>query len=205
MEILPRSVEPATPPTLCSQGPRQMLIEAYILAHMRRHFDGQVHMPSIRDYRWNAAVADSDIQIELLDVWNPDKAGQRPAVLIRGNDETSQVVGIGNTLQSPGDLQVYGRYIDHVHGSLTVFCLSTEAGEAGILAHEVYQELKHFGPRIRGQLGLLRWVHTQKGRVQQIKEAKDHYGAPLTFAYGYEEIWTLRQHTPRISSIVLTT
>ena len=208
MEVQPQLVDsPPSPTSICSQGPRQVLIETFIQQHIRNHFSGSrvVEAPSIRSYKWRNTVAASDLLIELLDVWTPEAAGQRPAVLIRANDESSQRISIGDAHHSPGDLTAFGRYSDLVLGSVTVFCLSTQGGEAGVLAGEVWRELKFFAPIIRAQLGLLRFVSTQKGRIMKVKEAKDHWGVPLTFAYGFEEIWTLRQQTPKITSIELST
>lgn len=196
------------PSALCSLGPRPLLIQGFLLQHLRRHFaqPSTIEHANLRDYLWRAQLSDRDrasLMIESVTRWDPNIAGVRPAILLRRNDWQQQRLGIGDKMMTSSRTDGWDRYSVMMAGSHTIFCLAREAGEVETLAYELLLELQAFAQLIRERLNLLRFGVVQLGRPQRIVESRSHFGVPLTVGYVHTQDWTIRKHTPVIGSIEL--
>jgi hypothetical protein len=151
-----------------------------------------------------ASDTTTGILIEDALVWRPELTGKRPAIIIKRNDWSSIKIGtFGNVsgLTSDGNRQ----YTKHWKGSHTCFCLAVEGAEAELLGAEVYRYFLHFGQAIRETFALSMFELLQVGAPARVEEAKDHYAVPVSVGYGWEETWVLRQTTPTIKAVSLST
>jgi len=206
MMLTPPQVVYPEASSLCSLGMRPHLMTGFLRQHMIDHFSqpAQIEHPNLREYLWRTGLSASKISIESLTQWRPQDAGSRPAILIRRNSWQVHRMGIGDTMQSPEDHQVFGRYSTIMQGSHTLFCLSREPGECETLAAETYRELLGFSQVIRSQLNLLRFVILEIDQLLPVAEAKEHFGIAITVAYAHNESWTVRKHTPILRTLDLS-
>jgi hypothetical protein len=68
---------------------------------------------------------------------------------------------------------------------------------------EVIRFLQHFGPWIRDQMNLMRFMISGVGGVSEVQEVVQGYAVPVTVAYVAEESWALQPAAPRLKRIVL--
>jgi hypothetical protein len=101
---------------------------------------------------------------------------------------------------------VYGpsSFATYLEGSHTLFAVSTEGAEAEILAAEVYRELIQFGPIMRRELELHRFLVVSVGSLFEIEEAHETFAVPITVGYALEERWKLVPHAPFLKRIKLS-
>lgn len=200
-----------TPSALCSLGPRPIVMTGYLIQVLRQHFADPNniedqhfrHPPGGRDYVWRQGN-DSGIVIESATRWDPEKTGQRPAILVKRNEWGAIHKGIND--QHMGNLSLEGRekYTYFLRGSHTLFCIGGESGEAEKLGTEVYREIGQFAPIIRKNLHLHRFQLLQVGQLGKLKEATDNYAVSVSVGYAFEESWVIRHHTPKLKRIVLS-
>ena len=145
-------------PTLCSIGPRALLMTGFFREWLTVHFsqEANIEHPELRSKLWST-LDSSKILIESITRFHPTMTEKRPAVIIKRNDWTLQHRGIGDLMQGGMDLDGASHYETFVAGSHTLFCLSPVAGEAEILGAEVYREFNQFSAAIRESMGLLRF------------------------------------------------
>jgi hypothetical protein len=166
----------------------------------------QIEDPSLQEYLWTSG-ADSSILIESITRWTPERAGARPALIIKRNGWRVERRGINDELGINSSYDDVGNshYATFMTGSHTIFCLALSGGECEKLAAEVYRHLITFAPVIRRELNLHRFVLTEVGPLSGLDESEEHYAVPITVTYAHEESWTIQPHAPKLKRIVLQT
>jgi hypothetical protein len=198
--------------SLCSYGTRPHVMTGLLRQLLIQHFvdPNNIEEPKLRQkflevggWKQNEnGLNDGGILIESITRWLPNDEDKRPAVLIKRNDWAWQRVGIGDKAGS--DYTVGStNYLGLWEGSHTLYCLSLTGLETELLAIEVVKFLQHFGPWIREQMDLKRFMITQVGGVGEIKEVVQGYAVPVTVSYVAEESWSLQPYAPRLKRIVL--
>jgi hypothetical protein len=204
-----------TPSALCELGMRPHLMTGVIRQLLLQHFADRSNLESdvlreandegnpLGDYLWRAGDT-SGILIESVTRWLPDQADGKPAVIIKRNSWSVQRRGINDMHQGHVVIDGFDRYTTFMSGSHTLFAITQEAGEAELLAAEVYKCLVGFGPIIRKSLQILRFVIAEVGGLAQLKDTpQPQFVVPIVVAYAHEESWALKQHVPRLKKITL--
>lgn len=192
---------------LCSLGPRPHIITGFLRQWLIAHFSaaGQIENPDLRGKLWKRVGTETEIEIESVTRWKPETTEFRPAVIIARNDWKVSRLGIDDRMMgeqwTPPGVEHYATYLE---GSHTLFCVSSSATEAEILGAEIYREMIQFGPKVREELDLKRFVVVGVGKLFELEEARSNYAVPVTVAYGIEERWKLVPHAPFLKRIVLS-
>lgn len=193
---------------LCSLGPRPHIVTGFLRQWLISHFakESQIENPELRGKLWNAIGTETEIEIESVTRWKPETTEFRPSVIISRNDWKVLRFGIDDRMMGEqwGDVSGVEHFATYLEGSHTLFAISSVATEAEILGAEVYREMMQFGPVVRRELDLKRFVVVGVGKLFELKEARDNYAVPVTVAYGIEERWKLVPHAPFLKRIVLS-
>ncbi len=197
---------------LCSYGMRPHVMTGFLRQLLIAHFadpnnieDAQLRQKFKDDGAW---VPDADglgntgILIESITRWQPNIDDKRPAILIKRNPWAWQRIGIGD---QAGSNYVTGAssYTGLWEGGHTVYCLSPTGLEAELLTMEVVRYLQHFGPWIRDQMSLMKFMIGGVGGLSKVQEVVSGYAVPITVSYVAEESWALQPYAPRLKRIVL--
>jgi hypothetical protein len=198
--------------SLCSYGTRPHVMTGLLRQLLIQHFtdpnnveDAMLRQKFLEVGGWKQnenGLNDGGILIESITRWLPSDEDKRPAVLIKRNDWSWNRIGIGDAAgidHAAGSNSYLGLW----QGSHTLYCLSLTGLETELLAIEVVRFLQHFGPWIRDQMDLKRFMITQVGGISEIKEVVQGYAVPVTVTYVAEESWTLQPYAPRLKRIVL--
>jgi hypothetical protein len=190
---------------LCSLGPRAQVATGFFVQWMRQHFTAAsgIEDPDARGLLWRA-VDSTDILIESITTWKPSTTGKRPAIIVGRNDW--EVVRFGVNDEHMGTIPRDGarHFSCVIKGSHTLFCLSQKGPEAEIVAGEVYGDMMKFGPQVREDLDLKRFVVVGAGKPFRVEEARSNYAVPVTVAYMAEENWLILPHAPFLKKIQLS-
>jgi hypothetical protein len=194
-----------------------MLITGILIQLLRQEFsggnmkeeklDGCVWVPSTND-PLQEDPARSTILIESVYRWDARTTGQRPAILVRRNDQTPKKIGIGGnrvlTMGVPSPLEMRDwsdEYATPMSGSHTIFAIAKEAGQAEVLAQECGEHLRQFGPVFEREFGFLEFNLSQMGAVAQLRESDEHFAVPLGLEYAYYDRWKLIPVAPRFAGV----
>jgi hypothetical protein len=162
-----------------------------------------IEAKELRGKLWKA-IPETNIVIESITQWRPDLTQKRLAIIIKRNDWQIQRVGIDDRLQGGDNITGKVEYSTLIAGSHTLFCLAGKGTEAEILAAEVYREMIQFGPVIRKEMGLQRFMVVSVGALFELEESKENYGVPVTVSYVTNESWQLVPQAPVLKRIVLS-
>lgn len=201
----PQIHDPNKPSNWCSIAPRPHLMTGFFREWFINHFSksDNIEAKELRGKLWKA-IPDTNIVIESITQWRPDLTQKRLAIIIKRNDWQVQRITIGDRLH--GNIPFSGNR-EHsvlVTGSHTFFCLAGRGTEAEILAAEVYREMMQFGPVIRDELDLKRFVVVSVGSLFELEESKENFGVPVTVSYVADENWQLVPQSVVLKSIVLS-
>jgi hypothetical protein len=198
--------------SLCSYGTRPHVMTGLLRQLLIQHFtdpnnveDELLRQKFLEVGGWKQnenGLNDGGILIESITRWLPSDEDKRPAVLIKRNDWAWNRIGVGDAAGSDY-ASGSSSYLGLWQGSHTLYCLSLTGLETELLAIEVVRFLQHFGPWIRDQMDLKRFMITQVGGISEIKEVVQGYAVPVTVTYVAEESWTLQPYAPRLKRIVL--
>ena len=191
-------------PNFCSLGPRPIIMTGFMRTLMRDHFANpdSIEHPQFRDRVWSPDECDSGIHIEDATVWTPTQTGKRPAIIVRRNNWKAVKMGINNYIGLTDE--GFDQHAKFMQGSHTLFCIASEGAEAEILATETYRYLLHFGPVVRHYFRLHLFELIEVGSLNELEEATERYMVPITVAYAWEEMWTLKLHSPLLKRIQLS-
>jgi hypothetical protein len=208
------------PSSLCTTGLNGTIITGIFLQLLRNAFS---HADNIRSEKLKECIwvpkpddpvvedpARSKILIESVYRWDARAIGQRPAVLVRRNQQAPQVVGIsGNQLftlgePDPDNLPEWGReHAAPVQGGHTIFAIAKNPGTTEVLAVEVESYIRQFGPVFDREFSFLRFHLSQVGPVSQLQEADEHFAVAMTVEYAYYDTWKLIPVAPRFAGVTL--
>tara|TARA_Y100000034_G_scaffold126707_1_gene178352 strand:+ start:133 stop:825 length:693 start_codon:yes stop_codon:yes gene_type:complete len=153
--------------------------------------------PAIQDYYW-APEFDADMenarnQIMIEDVfsWTPDKAGQRPAVLVKGNKWIDQKASIGHRLHGNQSTDGKESFYKRVKGGHTIFVIGKTPAQTELLAREVYLYLSSFSQVIIKETCFDRWEVPTFEAVQELEEYTEHFAIPINLQYELSYTWEL--------------
>lgn len=201
----PQIHDPNKPSNWCSIAPRPHLMTGFFREWFINHFakTENIEAKELRGKLWKA-IPDTNIVIESITQWRPDLTQKRLAIIIKRNDWQVQRITIGDRLH--GNIPFTGNREQSVlvTGSHTFFCLAGRGTEAEILAAEVYREMMQFGPVIRDELDLKRFVVVSVGSLFELEESKENFGVPVTVSYVADENWQLVPQSVVLKSIVLS-
>ena len=189
----------------CSIAPRPHLMTGFFREWFINHFVNadNIEAKELRGKLWRA-LPNTDIVIESISQWRPDLTQKRLAIIIKRNDWQVQRISIDDRLHGSISLTGVREHSTLISGSHTFFCLAGKGTEAEILAAEVYREMMQFGPVIRSELGLKRFVLVSVGALFELEDSKENYGVPVTVSYVADENWRLIQQAPVLKRIVLS-
>lgn len=181
-------------PHLCSVGPRPQILTAIFMQWMISHFKklANIEHKSLDGYIWRPDIKTSGIYITTHTDFDPERANQRPAIVLKRNGWRNLRLGIDNRMMGVISASGDDYYANYWQGSHTFFCLGGTGAETEILAAEVFRELNQFAPRLRPRIGLHRLEVTEVGEVYLTEEAKEHFAVPVNVAYAWEEGWKIQ-------------
>ena len=189
----------------CSIAPRPHLMTGFFREWFINHFVNadNIEAKELRGKLWRA-LPNTDIVIESISQWRPDLTQKRLAIIIKRNDWQVHRISIDDRLHDSISLTGVREHSTLISGSHTFFCLAGKGTEAEILAAEVYREMMQFGPVIRNELGLKKFVLVSVGSLFELEESKENYGVPVTVSYVADENWRIIQQAPVLKRIVLS-
>jgi hypothetical protein len=191
---------PQQPSGLCSLGLRAHLMTGVLRHLVGDHFSRpeNVEEPELRGLVWRAGGT-GNILIESIARWKPSELGRRPAVIIkRGDWQAERLFPDDQYGTTPQGAPIF---MNLMHGSHTLFCISNAGEEAEILATEVFGLIAGFAHLIRKTLQLTRFVPVGIGPEFEIEEAKENYAVPFTVTYANQHSWTIHEHAPRLRGV----
>jgi len=144
------------------------------------------------------------IVIDDVDMWNPTRVGQRPAIYVRMNDFSYIKYGLaGNQHIAPGVTDLTGKetYTKGFAGSLSIFCLSTLPKECRLLSIDAARNLQHFAKSLRRKLKLGAFEVTKVQAPRPLREKQSHLASIVTVEFGGFETWNLTQIAPVLADI----
>jgi hypothetical protein len=145
------------------------------------------------------------ILVETSHRWKPQLTQKRPAVLVKRNSYADLKIGIGDRNQgNPVDAVGDSHYEVLRVGSHTLFCIAGSGAQAELLGGEVERHFTSFGPRIRYELGLMKFRVLQVGAVSILEEAQENFLVPITIGYCFSYKWVLRMQAPLLQGISKT-
>lgn len=193
---------------LCTLGPRPQIMTGLLMSLLREHFASADNIEhAVFRQRLFTKVAGAEdttgIMIEDASVWTPNRSGKRPAILVKRNAWEHQKrltldASAGTT--DAGDPQ----YVKLWRGSHTIFCVAKSCGEVETLVAETYRFFMHFGPVIMEWFNLLMFELLEVGAPAMVDEANQYWAVPITIAYGWDELWTVRQWMPVLKDVRLS-
>ena len=191
-----------------SFGYTPLLITGALRQVLLQHFADAENVQNARLRRylqergvWTAG-AQSGLVIESFAHWAPEKAGDRPAILLKEGDWTYQQMFPGNFAgadPTTGDESSLGMWA----GTHTLFVVGVEVAETQILAAETARILVWFSRTIMNQLELHLFRVDKIGAPHTLTESREHYTVPIDVAYAAEERWLVYQEAPRVRTINL--
>jgi hypothetical protein len=206
--------------SLCSTGHTPNIITGAFLRFLQSHFvdPNKIENPMLRDNIFKAEPKDTTegtyetgILIEPIYKWDPRRFSKRLAIYIKRNELTIQRLGINDGMtvgvgrNEDGSLKTYegDKHEVGVLGSHTFFCIGRSGAEAEVLASEVFREVQHFAPILRGDLKLHRLVIAGYAEVQQVEEYDQHFVVAITAGWAYIEAWRLIPQAPWLKTLSL--
>lgn len=195
----------------CSYGWRPILVTGLIRDLLIQHFadpalaEDPIFRLADRQGRPNTwrEGTDTGILIESIHRWRGELVGMRPAVVVKRNSYSSMRLGIGDRVRVDG--RGFQTYATLWVGSHTCFCLHGSGAGVELLASEVQRTLTQYGPVISEYLGLMRWLVTEVGPINEVEEAKETFAVPITVGWAYQENWTLELESPKLRRVTTTT
>jgi hypothetical protein len=198
--------------SLCSYGMRPHVMTGVLRQLLIAHFSDpeNIEEPRVRQQlqelgAWKPSdngLNSGGILIESITRWQPATADKRPAVIIKRNTWGWQRIAIGDRAGG-NDFEGSRNYAGLWQGSHTLFCQTPGGAESEFLATEVFKFLLTFGPWIREQMDLKRFMLQEIGGAMEVQEVLQGYAVPVTVAYVAEEAWSLQPYAPRLKRIVL--
>ena len=191
--------------SLCSLGPRPIVVTGFLRQWFIQHFStaNNIEHPELRSLLWTA-MPDTPIDIESITRWKPSTTEKRPAIVIARNDWKVLRLGIDDRMMGYRSADGVEHYAAYYSGSHTLFCLSGKPMEAEILAAEVCREMIQFGPTVRKELDLMRFLVVGVGKLFEVEEARENFAVPVTVAYSLEDRWRIIPHAPFLKKIQLS-
>ena len=153
--------------------------------------------PALDNYYWvpepegDLAEAKHQILVEEVFSWTPEKAGIRPAILIKGNKWQDRRVTLGDKVHHSPQPSGEEKYFRHIQGSHTIFALGRTSAQTELLAREVYLYLNSFSPTILKETCFDRWDVPVLEGVQELEEYEEHFVIPLNLVYELSYSWKL--------------
>jgi len=177
---------------LAAQQPMCVRMTDALVSWLRYHFSAvsRIEYPNLTSRVYNDNQEVTQIVIDSLAAWKPQRSGNRPAILVDRLDQEKDMAHrvIGDQFQGVKE----GFFWHLMQGAHVVHCIGGREGEAEILASEVWRELVRFGPVARQALCLMRFLPVKWGKRVQLDEYKEHYSVPVVCTYTYEETWRIR-------------
>ncbi len=195
------------PSSICSLLPQEYLLTGYLRNILMQHFyaPATIETPDLRHLIWRDQDS-TDILIESITAWTPEKTQRRPALIIKCNDQDYQPAGIGGDVRQGPASDILGNehFVRLWVGSHTIFCISSDGAQAYLLATEVKRELSGFANEIAKAVDLLRFRVLKVGAIGELEESAEHFVVPLTVGYAYEERTIIRMQAPTLHAVSLS-
>jgi hypothetical protein len=180
-----------------------ILLTGFLLGLLREHF-GNPHSivePVLQAYVWRNAP-DTGILIEPNTGEVFKNMQQRPALLVKRNAIKNERLGIDDKIMTQGGVRGGEDFITSLHGSHTVFCISSRAAHAELLANEVAAYLLTASPVIRGSFRFDGdFKFEELGELRMVAGAGGQYVVPVTFSYIVVHVWRVASGAPLIRHI----
>ncbi len=178
----------------------RLAVTGIILELLRNIFakdSNNVINEAIKDYYWapefdpDMSNARNQIMIEDVFTWTPDKAGQRPAILTKGNKWVDERVSIGDRLHGESNLDGKETFYKRVKGGHIIFVVGRTPAQTELLAREVYLYLSSFSNAILKETCFDRWDVPAFEAIQELEEYAEHFVIPINLQYELSYTWEL--------------
>jgi len=188
----------------CSFGPRPLIMDGIFCELLKQHFSqpSTIEAEELATRIFNELASENEILVEEATVWTPKQTQRRLAVIVSQNGWKSVKRGTLDNVHGTTP-EGFRKFMKMWRGSHTLFAIASEGGEAKILAAEVYRYFNFFGPQFRAYFGLMMFELADVGKPVRIEEWDEHWGIPITIAYGWADEWTLKPEAPVIATISL--
>ena len=204
----PQRISPQPASALCHTGlTPPLLLTGILVSAVRDQFSQADNIVSaeLKPLIWTASPETTRLNIEPVTKWDPRNLELRPAIYVKRNGTQVERISIGDKLHGRSLIDRNQGYAVILVSSYTFFCVARAGGEAEALGTEVLLRMVEFGPAIRSDVGLKRFVIVELGGVKKLEEAKDHWVVPVVVACSYEHQWTLDPRGPKLKTVALAT
>jgi hypothetical protein len=199
------------PHTYCRLRFSPVLATGYLLALLREHFGDPLSIvePVLQGYVWRNDSS-SSILIEPSSHEVFTKMQQRPAILIKRGAIKFERMGLDDKIMEQGGVRGGTNYIVAMHGSHTVFCISSKAAHTELLANEVAMYLLQAAPTIRYGLCFDKDFKLEEiGELKTVQGVGGQYVIPVNFSFIGTHSWRINSSAPVIRhvdvNVLLTT
>jgi len=178
----------------------RLAVTGIVLELIRNIFDknsNNIINPAINKYFWaegfdeTLSEAQNQVLIEDVFTWDPSSAGQRPAILVKGNKWVDVPLSIGDRIHGENNLEGEESYYRHIKGSHTVFVVGKTPAQTELLAREVYLYLSSFSYTILKETCFESWDVPVFEAVQELEEYTEHFAIPINLQYELSYTWKL--------------
>lgn len=206
--------------SLCTtRHPGNVLTGAYVRL-LREHFARVENLEynmvnefrsELEQFIWNPELDKTGIQIDAVWKYNAQDLQRRPGLYVKRNNFQYQQVAInqgmtvnatrgknGTVENVPGDYKTVA-----VIGSHTIFCVGGSGAEAELLGAEVGNHFQGFGPILRSDLKLHKFMVTQVEEVSLLDEAVEHFVVPVVLGYAAFYAWRLNTVAPWLKTLAI--
>jgi len=178
-----------------------LLATGVILTLLREHFGNKnaISDPIVQRCVWGSSDI-SDILIESSSNESLINVGQRPAILVRRNNITSERRIINDEVLTIGGQRGRDFWIQ-LNGSHTVFSIATKPAYAESLSNEATILLTQYAPQIKYGLCFKDFQLREIGQLSLLEGSGGQYVVPSTFSYIATFEWTLEDDLPPLRHI----
>lgn len=192
---------------LCQTGlTPPLLLTGILVSVVRDQFSraDNIVSPELKPLIWTPAPETTKINIESVTKWDPKNLQLRPAIYAKRNGTQVERISIGDKFHGRSLIDRNPAYAVILNASYTFFCVARAGGEAEALGTEVLLRMVEFGPVLRNDVGLKKFVIVEMGGAKKLEEAKDHWVVPVVVACSYEHQWTLDPRGPKLKTAALS-
>ena len=155
----------------------------------------------LHGYQWDEDPTKTRILIDPVYKWNVKNVQQRPGLLVKRGSIRPQKLGIAHGFGAHPNRGARKSVL--YAGSHTIFCIGKNGAEVDLIGQEVFRNLVEFSPVILEDLDFHRFMPNELGAVAELEESAEHFVAPVTIEWIYEQPWRLQTEAPWLKGLLL--
>lgn len=155
---------------------------------------------------WNADPQKTRVWIDTECRWEDERPEFRPAIYIGlSTMDYKSLTGQESGLAGGSLIDGEEFYAKHVSGNVSFTHIAATSGEAVDLCDTTLDYIDAFSSVIRRDFCFETFSLIRREPLKQLpKEAKERYGSVATFAYTFQDCWTLKLESPKLKIVSLT-